>query len=103
MKNNPTPEQAWVAQTLGSLQGATRPTPSPWLYQQVCHRLATRQVTAQAEAPDWSWVLKRLAFAVALVTANLLTFTHRADFTPDHQLAAATQEYSYHTLGENYY
>lgn len=103
MKNNPTPEQAWVEQTLGSLQGATRPTPSPWLYQQVRHRLATRQAAAQAEAPDRRWVLKRLAFATALVAANLLTVAHRADFTADHSLAATTQEYAYPTLGGNYY
>ena len=103
MKNNPTPEHAWVEQTLGSLQGATRPTPSPWLYQQVRHRLAARQAAAKAEAPDWSWVLKRLAFATALVAANLLTFTHRTDFTRHRQLAATTQEYAYPTLGGNYY
>ena len=98
MKNQSTPEQEWVEQTLHSLDGAARPTPSPWLYQQVRHRLEARQA-ARADAPDWGWTLKRLAFASALVAANLATFAYRADLPTAQTATPAVTEYGYPTLG----
>ncbi|MFC6225908.1 hypothetical protein ACFP2F_21870 [Hymenobacter artigasi] len=98
MKNEPNNEQDWVEQTLHSLDGATRPVPSPWLYQQVRHRLEARQA-AQADTPDWGWTLKRVAFATALLAANVVTFAHRADFRQPATTQATTQEYAYPTLG----
>ena len=102
MKNEQNPEQAWVEQTLRSLEGTAPPTPSPWLYQQVRHRLAARQATAHAEAPNRSWLLKRLAFATVLVAANVVTFAHRADFGPRRTPETTAPEYAYPTLGGNY-
>ena len=98
MKNDQTPEQAWVEQTLRSLEGHTPPVPSPWLYQQVRHRLEAR---GTAEVPARGWVLARVAFAAVLVAANLVTFAHRNDFTQTTQAATAS-EYTYATLGEAY-
>ena len=102
MKNNQTPEQAWVEQTLRSLDGRARAVPSPWLYQQVRLRLETRRASARAEAPTRGWVLARVVFAAVLVAANLVTFAHRADFTQPAQPAATAPEYAYPTLGGAY-
>lgn len=94
----PNPEQTWVAQTLRSLEGSTRPAPSPWLYQQVHRRLQARQAAAAAERPGWRWVLVRVAVAAALVLANVVTLVQRADFAA----APATAEYDYPTLAIGY-
>lgn len=98
MKNNQNPELEWVEQTLRSLEGHTPAGPSPWLYQQVRHRLEARST---AEAPARSWVLARVAFAAVLVAANVVTFAHRSDFTQPAQTATAS-EYAYPTLGGAY-
>ena len=97
----PNPEQTWVAQTLRSLEGSTRATPSPWLYQQVRRRLQARQDAAAAELPGWRWVLVRVAGAAALVLINVVTIVHRADFAAPSP-APATAEYSYPTLATGY-
>ena len=95
------PKQAWVAQTLRSLEGSTRPAPSPWLYQQVRQRLAARQAAAATGVPDRNWVRVRVAFAAALALANVVTLVHRADFTALSP-TPATAEYSYPTLAVGY-
>lgn len=102
MKNKQTPEQAWVEQALRGLEGSTRPVPSPWLYQQVRHRLAARRAGAPAEAPTRAWVLARAVFAAVLVAANAATFAHRTDFAQNQQTAATANEYAYPTLGAAY-
>lgn len=102
MKNKQTPEQAWVEQALRSLEGGTRPVPSPWLPQQARHRLEARRARALAAVPTRSWVLARVAFVAVLVAANLVTFAHRADLNQAAQAVVNTQEYAYPTLGGAY-
>lgn len=98
MKDSRNPEQEWTEQTLRSLEGSTRSVPSPWLYQQVRHRLEVRRL---AEVPTRSWVLARVAFAAVLVAANLATYAHRNDFTT-RVAAPAVEEYRYPTLAAGY-
>lgn len=102
MGNKQNSEQAWVEQALRSLEGRPRAVPSPWLYQQVRHRLETQRASARDEAPTQSWVLARVAFVVVLVAANLVTFAHRTDFTQPTSTATTTPEYAYSTLGGAY-
>ena len=88
-----------MEQTLRSLDGAARPVPSPWLYQQVRHRLEARRAATGAETPDWRWVLQRLTVASVLVAVNVATFAYRAELPAAQTTPAAATEYSYPTLG----